>query len=309
MQILTKTYIPKNILELIQNLTQIETLTEEDFPTIDKVINKIAVEFKAGNISKEDISALNATFGEEFLNETIQGFGLRKPYGYAGDFSMIDQIYTLKESDNPKYKIWDKYFHSQSAPIAVRNRKEYFKKILIEKLSKQTSLSLLNVASGPARDLFELYSGLEKNQNVTTTCVEMDKDAIAFAKNLNGKFLDQITFVQSNIFRHKESLKYDVIWSAGLFDYFNDKAFVMILSRFREWLKPGGEIIIGNFNEANNPSRNYMEIFGEWYLHHRRDEQLIDLAEQAGFEKRAISVGKEEENVNLFLHLKSLFNE
>lgn len=306
MQIVTKNQIPKSILDSIQKLVGIENLTEKDFPIIDKAISEIASEFKAGNISKEDITALNLTFGEDFLNETIQGLAFRKPYGYAGDFSIIDQIYTSKESTNPKYKIWDKYFHLQSAPNAVRNRKEYFKKVLFEKLNNTSSISLLNVASGPARDLFELYSNLEKDQDVSTTCIEMDENAIAHAKQLNKDFLDKIDFVQSNIFRHKELSKYDVIWSAGLFDYFNDKAFVMVLSRFKEWLKPGGEIIIGNFNEDHNPSRDYMEIFGEWYLHHRTDQQLIDLAQKAGFEKRAISVGKEEENVNLFLHIKSL---
>ena len=70
-------------------------------------------------------------------------------------------------------------------------------------------------------------------------------------------------------------------------------------------MSENGEIIIGNFNQANNPSRNYMEIIGEWYLNHRTDEELMSLAIKAGFNKENIRVGSENENVNLFLHLKN----
>ncbi len=46
-----------------------------------------------------------------------------------------------------------------------------------------------------------------------------------------------------------------------------------------------------------------MELFGEWFLYHRTEEHLINLAEQAGFDKEKISIGRENEGVNLFLHL------
>ncbi len=46
-----------------------------------------------------------------------------------------------------------------------------------------------------------------------------------------------------------------------------------------------------------------MELFGEWYLNHRSEEHLIYLAKNAGFEANQIRVGKEPENVNLFLHI------
>jgi len=299
-----KSKLRNQISESIETLVGHEKFDENSFEKVDEVIQIIANGYKNGSISKSDITTINQLFGEEFLNETIQGFAVRKPYGYAGDFMIIDKIYTYDVSTDSKFQIWDKYFHQHSAPQAVRNRKEYFKQQLSKKLEGNHSLSLLNVASGPARDLFELYSGLKHHQNLSTTCVEMDSNAIAYAKKLNGYFLDRITFVEKNIFRYQSESKYDVIWSAGLFDYFEDKAFVMMLKRFREWLEPGGEIIIGNFNEDNNPSRDYMELFGEWYLHHRTIEQLIELAIKAGYCRNMISIGREEENVNLFLHIK-----
>lgn len=291
--------------EQIKQLIQLQGITYEDFGKIDKIVESISLELEKGFISREDITKINNTFGQEFIDNTVQGHGLKKPYGYAGDFLMIDKIYTYSKSEIPKYKVWDEYFHTQSAPKAVRNRKEYFKKMVEDRIEKNPELELLNIASGPARDIFEMYSALPKDNKINTTCVEMDENAVEFATKLNKEYLDHITFIRQNIFRHKTEIKYDIIWSAGLFDYFNDKAFLMVLRNFKNWLKPHGEIIIGNFNENNNPSRNYMEIFGEWFLNHRTEDELLSLALNAGFSKDMVFIGKEPENVNLFLHIKN----
>jgi extracellular factor (EF) 3-hydroxypalmitic acid methyl ester biosynthesis protein len=92
--------------------------------------------------------------------------------------------------------------------------------------------------------------------------------------------------------------------SFGLLDYFNDKAFILTLKKMKNWLKLNGEIIIGNFNENHNPSRDYMELFGEWFLNHRTEIKLKELAEKAGFKSENVRIGKEKENINLFLHIE-----
>ena len=60
---------------------------------------------------------------------------------------------------------------------------------------------------------------------------------------------------------------------------------------------------IGNFSD-DNPSRGVMEIFGQWYLHHRSKDTLRELAVKAGIPETKIEVYSEETGVNLFLHLK-----
>ncbi|MBU1012355.1 MAG: class I SAM-dependent methyltransferase [Bacteroidetes bacterium] len=289
----------------LESLLKKGNISREDFRKIDNIIALIGSQIRNNILSKSDVAKINSNFPEDFVKNTVQGHGLSKPFGYAGDYLMIDKIYTYHKSDKPEYAIWDEYLHQQSAPIAVRNRKEYFKNVIEKKMTDYTTLKLLDVASGPARDLYEVYSKLPLNKTIHTTCIEMDENAIFFAKGLNHEFLNSIKFVHKNIFKHRESEKYDLIWSAGLFDYFSDKAFLMVLGKFKEWLKVGGEIIIGNFNEDYNPSRDYMEIFGDWYLNHRTEEQLFKLAIFAGFKGRQIRIGKEPENVNLFLHIRN----
>jgi len=278
--------------------------SNDSFDKLDLLLSEVGYEMHNGTITKFDISELTTGFSKEFLAETLQGHGLRKPYGYPGDFFLLDKIYTNYKTRDPKYRIWDDYFQRQAAPCAVRNRKEYFKRVVSKKCEANKDLSLLNVVSGSGRELYELYKDLPEGIDFNTTCVEVDDYAMAYSKGLNTDYLTHIDYVHSNIFRFENNKKYDVIWSAGLFDYMNDKAFLLLLKRFRNWLSPGGEIIVGNFNEDNNPSRDYMEIMGDWHLIHRTEEELRAVAKQAGFLNNQISIGREELNVNLFLHIK-----
>ncbi len=286
--------------------THISANEEAELQIIDQFVRQVSTAYRSGSLSSQRTFDLRKEFGQEFLQNTIQGHGLRKPFGYAGDFIMIDKIYTRHTSKKPKYRLWDEYFHRQAAPQAVCNRKAYFKKLVRDSLNGKKSISLLNVGSGPGRDLAELYDSLCLPHRLHTTCVDMDKRAIAYAQELNKPYALYTKFVYRNVLRLQCQQNFNLIWSAGLFDYFNDKVFVSVLSHFRNYLKPGGEIVIGNFNEDHNPSREYMEIFGEWFLHHRSEQQLYELAEKAGFCKHEISVDREPENVNLFLHIKPI---
>ena len=61
--------------------------------------------------------------------------------------------------------------------------------------------------------------------------------------------------------------------------------------------------MIGNFSDTN-PDRPYMEVLMEWDLYHRSEEKMILLATECQIQEDQIRIGKEEEGVNLFLHIK-----
>lgn len=291
----------KTYLKLRKELLALEPDNPAD---VHDYLNKLSNALNDGAITKDQLKLLNRSLGTEFLKNTVQGHALLKPYGYSGDFMLIDKIYTLHKSPVEPFRKWDEFSHKQAAPIAVRNRKEYFKKFIRENLNKRSELELLNIASGPARDLKELYEDLN-GFRLKTMCVEMDAQAVNYAKQLTADFQDDIHYLNRNVFRCNFEQKFDLIWSAGLFDYFDDKAFVFLLKKLKGSIKENGEIVIGNFNKAHNPSREYMELFGEWYLNHRSREELIELGLAAGFDSSQLSVQSEELKVNLFLHIKN----
>ncbi|MEJ7625373.1 MAG: class I SAM-dependent methyltransferase [Ferruginibacter sp.] len=286
-------YIHNNLSQPISFLQSIianggpETMEYED---LNRVFDTLSNEYKTGGLKESDLLVLQNGFGDECLQNTLHGHIKSKPFGYAGDFMIIDKIYMEQITEDDRFAKWDIFWNNHSAAKAVRNRKDYFIKTLTEKLSGKEKLKLLNVASGPARDLAELYSQIDPNL-LDTVCIEADKTAINYATNLNKDNAGHIQFIHQNILRYNPEEKFDIVWSAGLFDYFDDAVFIKLLRKFISWTKTGGEVIIGNFS-VENPSRNYMEMIGEWFLHHRSLEQLTQLAVEAGAAEKDITVAK-----------------
>ena len=163
-------------------------------------------------------------------------------------------------------------------------------------------MRVLDVASGPARDLREWMLD-HPEADVFFDCVDADVHAIDHAKNLRQPFSERVEFHHRNAMRFLPAKGYDVVWSAGLFDYLMDRSFVFLLKSLLAVTNAGGELVIGNFSPLNT-SRDYMELLGDWTLIHRNEKQLIELAREAGAPLSVITVDWEPEGVNLFLRIR-----
>ena len=117
-------------------------------------------------------------------------------------------------------------------------------------------------------------------------------------------FGDSIEYFKINVLRFKPYHWYDLIWSAGLFDYFKDKHFVYMINKYYKYLVSGGEFIIGNFSHSN-PTRRLMEVLSDWYLVHRSKYDLVRMALEAEAKEEQVKVDMEELGVNLFLRIKA----
>ena len=117
----------------LQQFVQKGNWSLDSFDKLDELLSEVGYEIQKGTITKSDISEIATSFRKDFLAETLQGHGLRKPYGYPGDFLLLDKIFTNYKTRNSRFRIWDEYFQKQAAPCAVRNRKEYFKKVVVGK--------------------------------------------------------------------------------------------------------------------------------------------------------------------------------
>lgn len=277
--------------------------TTEDFADLQQLFHAIAWKKRNGQISDGHIRKLRNAFGDALSFDTLQGYSMLQPHGYAGDYEIIDRIHTSWISPKTNLQKWDYFYHSQAASTAVRNRKTYFQDVLINALNTNNGrVTVLNVGSGPGRDMYDFFR-VYPDADISIECVDSDSNAIRYASALNRDFLKGIAFHRKNIFRFKPAKKYDLIWSAGLFDYLNDRSFCYLLHRLLEMITPCGQIIVGNFSPSN-PSRDYME-FGNWILHHRDADQLYLLTRECNIPNQSISIYSEQEGVNLFLHIQA----
>jgi len=270
---------------------------ESEYQLFDNIINQVDNE-KEGQMFRELMSPI-------LEKESIFGHTFQKPYGYAGDYFLIEKIYQLHESDDPAIKKWDRFYHSHEACVAVINRKTYFLNKLEELHQRNKEARVLILGSGPATDVFEFNSSQEEagiENSLRFDLLDIDQGALDYAAKKNERYVDNIEFVRTNVMKYSTDEKYDLIWSAGLFDYLNDKYFTVLLAQFQDNLREEGQIIVGNFSPSN-PTKRIMEVMGDWILNYRDEEHLISLAEKAGIVASRCTVEKEPLGINLFLKI------
>ena len=132
-------------------------------------------------------------------------------------------------------------------------------------------------------------------------CVDHEPRAMEYAENILSKtsMRKNVHLDTCNVFKIKTDKKYDLIWSAGLFDYLEDRVAVLLLKRMWKLLKEGGQIIFGNFS-PENPTRKGMELIGKWYLIHRTANELIRLVRSSKLPFHELEVESEVLGINLF---------
>jgi extracellular factor (EF) 3-hydroxypalmitic acid methyl ester biosynthesis protein len=275
---------------------------ESQYEELGKFYKSVNSRRKKGLLSESEVMAIWEALPDVYITkDTMQGYALLKPHGYSGDYVIIERIYQRWLSPKEHLVNWDRFFHAQEAPRAIINRKKYFLDILRALEEIDGKRDVLNIGCGPCQDIADFLS--EGESQIFFECVDYDKNAIEYSHNKFKEkgFLKKIEFHRDNALRFRPPRQYDLIWSAGLFDYLDEKIFKMLLSRLLNFVKPGGEIVIGNFS-LDNPTRDYMEC-GNWFLYHRSPDDLFKIACECGIPHDKIYVKSESLGVNLFLHI------
>jgi SAM-dependent methyltransferase len=290
----------------------LKQLSSEDQKFLNTLVEKGGpepheyTEFTAiiNNLEDSELEYFRDTIKASLNENTLIGHGYVKPFGYPGDFNIIHNIYRLYVNPDEKYSNWDSFFQNQAGAHAVRNRKDYFLRRCaeVEKLEGDEKRILI-LGSGPATDVNEYLSN-NPDSNIKFDLVDFDQNAISFAKSQNVDFSESIEYFKINVLRFKPYQWYNLIWSAGLFDYFKDKHFVYMIGKYYKYLVSGGEFIIGNFSHSN-PTKRLMEVLSDWYLVHRSKHDLVRMALEAEAKEEQVEVDMEELGVNLFLRIKA----
>ncbi|MCK5691700.1 MAG: hypothetical protein KAI08_02595 [Bacteroidales bacterium] len=290
----------------------LKQLSSEDQKFLNTLVEKGGpepheyTEFTAiiNNLEDSELEYFRDTIKASLNENTLIGHGYVKPFGYPGDFNIIHNIYRLYVNPDKKYSNWDSFFQNQAGAHAVRNRKDYFLRRCaeVEKLEGDEKRILI-LGSGPATDVNE-YLRNNPDSKIKFDLVDFDQNAISFAKSQNVDFSESIEYFKINVLRFKPYQWYNLIWSAGLFDYFKDKHFVYMIGKYYKYLVNGGEFIIGNFSHSN-PTRRLMEVLSDWYLVHRSKHDLVRMALEAEAKEEQVEVDMEELGVNLFLRIKA----
>ncbi len=238
-----------------------------------------------------------------------------KPKGYAGDFLMMEAIYKNEpDGDGTLGLLVDRYCLDTPPARAVRERRMLLSQILEREVAKRLScptvhgekVKVMNLACGSNRELFDFLARFGQTQMVEALCIDADKDALKYSDEKVNVFRHdaKIRLMQENVIkwslgRSKHDFsRQDIIYSAGLTDYLDDRLFTAMVKKAWDYLRPGGLLILSNFS-INNPNKAWMDHILQWKLIHRSEEDMERLFRAGGFGD-GVDVFHEREGVNLF---------
>lgn len=277
----------------------LESLVRKGGPDFEEYTRFTAI---VDNLDPSEIDKFRDEIKPVLNENSLIGHAFVKPYGYPGDFMLIDHIYNRRINENIRYRNWDIFFQNQAGANAVRNRKDYFISHCKQIASEKKNPRVLILGSGPGSDVYEFLT-MYPDVEISFDLIDFDQAAIDFSKEKNKLFCRNVNFFRINALRYNSVKLYDLIWSAGLFDYFRDKHFNFLVRKYYHCLTDEGEMVISNFS-TRNPTKKLMENLSDWYLNLRTESDLFRIASDANIDNELVTVDKEPLGVNLFLKIR-----
>jgi chemotaxis methyl-accepting protein methylase len=147
-------------------------------------------------------------------------------------------------------------------------------------MESKNQLRVLSVASGHLREL-DIVSIATSNRNIQILALDQDKNSLEDAVRCYPDFaIHPLNHSISYLFKSHTLGEFDLIYSAGLFDYLTDRTAASLIEVLVAKLRPGGRLVLGNYTPAND-GRGYMEGMMDWRLIYRHEEDLVRLAKTA----------------------------
>lgn len=218
-----------------------------------------------------------------------------KPLGYAGDYQMAKYFYN---DSNGGCTTFDKFMweYTLQNPLALahRNRRTYFFDKIMQYMGDQKPngepILISSFGCGPAVEIIDVLSTIDTKCKVVFTCVDgeskaleeikQDVEGIVFNKHVDWKVRLELENIL-NLVRGRTKLRdynlQDFIYCAGFFDYLPDKIARKTVIYLLSLLDDFGKLVIVNVCGGDDVVRFFAEAIGKWYLHHRREEGMLEL--------------------------------
>jgi extracellular factor (EF) 3-hydroxypalmitic acid methyl ester biosynthesis protein len=243
-----------------------------------------------------------------------------KPFGYAGDFEMLNMLLRDPyEGPNSYAALINAFILSTAPPIAYGNRVA----MLAEHIRHESQrvrrdhgrpLKALTIGCGPVNEVQRFM----RENPLATGCefdlMDFNKPTIDFAQervNIVGRESGhpvRATYILKSIHELLQEsrgrgaasvIKYDFVYCAGLFDYLSDRICGNLIELFYKYVNEGGLVIVTNV-ENSRPIVASLELLMEWYLIYRNEQDMLKLKPGLGEQ----TVRTDSTGINMFLLLR-----
>ena len=257
-------------------------LTTRAVTNLILALKKIDLEIGENKDLKNDLREI---FRSELQPLCLRGplwnHALTKPYGYPGDFEILNAIYkNISVAKDSVGRELDRAFLTSPLAEAVRNRKNTIVNLLYEKICsmRKRYIKMLDLGCGPCTDVEELVTLYSLDSSLSIICVDHEQKALDFAKDTVGQRGFNISFIKANVLRLR-TLPYapfNIIWSVGLLDYIPDQLAYRAVQNWWRMVDNGGVLLL-TVKDRNRYDPTFYDWMANWIFVPRTEKQFITL--------------------------------
>ena len=231
-----------------------------------------------------------------------------KPFGYSGDYELIDMICTAKpKGDSTLGLLIDEWVLNLPFARSIRERGSRIARLVSEvkkEWQRVVPMPVVYLAIATSRDVLVLLDDMQAS-SITITCIETDPNAIEEpAKEVKSRDREaDVTFVHENVLQiNKDNRVFlspqKVILGSNILDYLEDNGVIEFLDWAYEKLLPDGVVILGQTHEAS-PDCVYLEHILEWSFQCRGQDTLENLFSRSKFGNEQLNIELEPSGVQI----------
>jgi extracellular factor (EF) 3-hydroxypalmitic acid methyl ester biosynthesis protein len=242
-----------------------------------------------------------------------------KPLGYAGDYQMVNMMLGEPwEGASTFAKVLNASALRHDAPAAHRNRIQLMTKMLREEaarvLAEGRRFRVLNIGCGPASEVRAFIDSDPAADRTDIHLVDFNTETLEFVRknllpyahqrrpemNLEIEQRSVHEIIQQSLEQpNVRPRQYDMVYCAGLFDYFRDATCGALVQLFHSWVSDGGAVLVTNVTPTHS-SIAIMSLILEWNLELRGEREMRELVPELGYQETYC----DETNVNVFLVIR-----
>jgi SAM-dependent methyltransferase len=220
--------------------------------------------------------------------EPFTRHAFQKPRGYPGDAALLDLIYGDAPFDGPMTPLGARIYAwapSQAAVQSVRERREILAGLIDRVAAERPMPRMLSLACGHLREA-QRSEAVRAGEVGEFVAVDQDAQSLeVVARESKGA---RITPVKASIRRFLVDPSiygdFDLIYSAGLYDYLEDDVAKRLTSSMFAALRPGGTLLVANF-APELLDIGYMEAVMDWQLIYRDEHGVARFCEHLPVEQ------------------------
>jgi extracellular factor (EF) 3-hydroxypalmitic acid methyl ester biosynthesis protein len=256
-----------------------DVLTTE-FRQLHQGLNQARLSAGDGWRRLRDGAYLAHPLADAILREPIVRRARTKPRGYADDAVLIDHFYdfaTVPAADGA-VRALSETLVTFPAARSVRWRRDHLARTIDEVAESRPGAAVVSVACGHLREA-ALSRAVTSRRLGSFHAMDQDAASLAVVESEYGRF--GVTPVHASV---RDVLTgrtrfegADLIYSAGLYDYLEDRVAVRLTARLFSMLAPGGRLVVANFAPSLSDI-GFMETFMDWNLVYRDADDMARLA-------------------------------